>query len=615
MEHIGKYEILDRIGVGGFGVVYKGYDPFIKRFVAVKTCTSDDEEIRNRFHQEAEIAGNLQHRNVVTVYDFGVQDGVPYLVQEYLSGEDLDRKIKTRAPLSFPEKLLYLVQVARGLEYAHSKGVIHRDIKPANIRILEDGTAKIMDFGIAKLQQQQSGLTQTGMTLGTAAYLAPEQIRGEPVNQRTDIFSYGILAYELLTYERPYGGEVISTVLYQILHLTPRSIGALWPDCPPQLSSIVGRCLEKEPTRRYLSCSELLRDLDALLRKQRAQRALGDSSGQLGAAGSLTRSLPSPGATPAAPAAAPAAAPSALATVPVERLPAPAADAGVGDLDLSYQLDRHRRTPRSISTSAVYRHKEIPRGAWLAAFGALILLVAFAAWYWRAERVTAAASAGSPAAAAPAAAGPGGARPAPGPVSTPPAAAASPPPAASPAPPPPEPEPEPPPAPRPPERGTLVLAAAWNPEITVSVDGGPPRRLDRRESLEVAPGDHVLSFELLSPQYSAMDERRVRVRAGQRLAVENPILQPGRLTVLAAIGSVQAIVRVDDESLGTTPKINHYLRPGPHRVELVPLRAEAQGDPGMVIPLETKSLTDATLTFDLAKRTHQLNERPSAGGS
>jgi hypothetical protein len=125
----------------------------------------------------------------------------------------------------------------------------------------------------------------------------------------------------------------------------------------------------------------------------------------------------------------------------------------------------------------------------------------------------------------------------------------------------------------------------------------------------------VLSFELLSPQYSAMDERRVRVRPGQRVSVENPILQPGRLTVLAAIGSAQAIVRVDDESLGTTPKINHYLRPGPHRVELVALRPEAQAEPALVIPLETKSLTDATLTFDLAKRTHQLNERPSAGGS
>ena len=149
METLDKYQVLEKIGVGGFGVVYKAYDPFIKRAVAIKTCTSEDAEMRERFMSEAEIAGNLHHRNIVTVYDFGFKDGVPYLVQEYLSGEDLDRKIKRREFLSLPEKLLYLVQIVRGLQYAHSRGVVHRDIKPANIRILEDDTAKIMDFGIA----------------------------------------------------------------------------------------------------------------------------------------------------------------------------------------------------------------------------------------------------------------------------------------------------------------------------------------------------------------------------------------------------------------------------------------------------------------------------------
>ncbi|MEM7584482.1 MAG: serine/threonine-protein kinase [Acidobacteriota bacterium] len=199
MESIGKYKIEKKIGSGGFGEVFKGYDPFIKRHVAVKTCISSDEEIRNRFFQEAEIAGNLQHRNITTVYDFGIHEGLPYLIQEYLSGEDLDSKIKRRDFLPYPEKLYYLLQIARGLAKAHAKGVIHRDIKPANIRVLEDGTVKIMDFGIAKLAQQESGLTQTGMTLGTAAYLAPEQIRGEAVDTATDIFSFGVLAYELLT--------------------------------------------------------------------------------------------------------------------------------------------------------------------------------------------------------------------------------------------------------------------------------------------------------------------------------------------------------------------------------------------------------------------------------
>ncbi len=218
METLDKYQVLEKIGVGGFGVVYKAYDPFIKRHVAIKTCTSEETETRERFMREAEIAGNLHHRNIVTVYDFGFKDGVPYLVQEYLSGEDLDRKIKRREFLSLPEKLLYLVQIARGLQYAHSRGVVHRDIKPANIRILEDDTAKIMDFGIAKLAQHQEALTQAGITLGTAAYLAPEQIRGGAFDARTDLFSFGVLAYELFALERPFQGAEISAVFYKILN-------------------------------------------------------------------------------------------------------------------------------------------------------------------------------------------------------------------------------------------------------------------------------------------------------------------------------------------------------------------------------------------------------------
>ncbi|HVS04498.1 MAG TPA: serine/threonine-protein kinase, partial [Thermoanaerobaculia bacterium] len=193
MEKIGKYEVLEKIGMGGFGVVYKGRDPFIKRFVAIKTCGTEDDDIRLRFFREAEIAGNLQHRNVVTVYDFGFHDGVPYLVQEFLSGEDLDQGIKRRDALSEERKLEILLQVAAGLEYAHSQGVIHRDIKPGNVRVLDGGRVKIMDFGIAKLANVESQLTRTGMTLGTASYLAPEQIKGEAITPAADVFSFGVL--------------------------------------------------------------------------------------------------------------------------------------------------------------------------------------------------------------------------------------------------------------------------------------------------------------------------------------------------------------------------------------------------------------------------------------
>ena len=200
LTQVGKYQIVEKIGVGGFGTVYKGRDPFIKRSVAIKTCQSDEDEIKKRFFREAEFAGNLHHRNVTTIYDFGVtEDGTPYIVQEFLTGDDLDKAIKKKEPLSLSRKLQILIDVCDGLGYAHSTGIIHRDIKPSNIRILDDGSVKIMDFGIAKSMVSPSTLTQTGITLGTASYLAPEQIRGETLDARTDIFSLGVLAYELLT--------------------------------------------------------------------------------------------------------------------------------------------------------------------------------------------------------------------------------------------------------------------------------------------------------------------------------------------------------------------------------------------------------------------------------
>ncbi len=263
-EKIGKYQLQEQVGVGGFGEVFKAFDPLIKRHVALKTCTSASEEIRSRFFQEAEIAGNLQHRNITTVYDFGLDDGLPYLVQEFLTGEDLDRKIKRRDPLNFASKLGWMVQIARGLAAAHAAGVVHRDIKPSNIRILDDGSAKIMDFGIAKLLQQESGLTQTGMTIGTAAYLSPEQVRGDAVDARTDVFSFGVLAYELLTYSRPFEGREISAVLYHVLHSEPRSLVEVWPGAPVGVVAIVRRCLEKTASKRWADGSELARELERL---------------------------------------------------------------------------------------------------------------------------------------------------------------------------------------------------------------------------------------------------------------------------------------------------------------------------------------------------------------
>ena len=267
LEKIGKYEVSEQIGVGGFGAVYRGRDPFIKRTVAIKTCQVNDDEIKHRFFREAELAGNLHHRNITTIYDFGVENGIPYIVQEFLTGEDLDRKIKRGDAIPVSRKVEILMAIAEGLGYAHAASIVHRDVKPANVRILEDGAVKVMDFGIAKSLQTESNLTQTGITLGTSAYLAPEQIRGEAIDARTDVFAMGVLSYELLTYRKPFRGEHLSTILYKILNESPEPIPAIAPDVPPALVSIVGRALSKNPAERYASMEELRRDLQNVHRE------------------------------------------------------------------------------------------------------------------------------------------------------------------------------------------------------------------------------------------------------------------------------------------------------------------------------------------------------------
>jgi serine/threonine-protein kinase len=266
-EKIGKYEISEQIGTGGFGAVFKGRDPFIKRTVAVKTCQLNDPEIKSRFFREAELAGNLHHRNITTIYDFGVENDIPYIVQEFLTGEDVDRVIKRGEPLPLQRKVEILIAIAEGLHFAHEAHVIHRDIKPANIRILENGTIKIMDFGIAKSLQSESSLTQTGITLGTSAYLAPEQIRGETLDRRTDVFAVGVLAYELLAYQKPFRGEHLSTILYRILNEVPEPIQSVAPDVPPAMAAIVNRAMEKNVENRYPSMEAMRQDLISVYRK------------------------------------------------------------------------------------------------------------------------------------------------------------------------------------------------------------------------------------------------------------------------------------------------------------------------------------------------------------
>ena len=278
MPSFGKYEVLEKVGEGGFGTVYRGRDPDLKRSVAIKTLSTTDPELRDRFLREAEIAAGLQHPGITTIFDFGVDDGRPYLVQEFLSGEDLDDAIG-REGVDRDRRIGWLIQAAEALAHAHSREIVHRDVKPSNLRVLDDGRIKIMDFGIAKLLSAEDQLTRTGMTMGTAGYLPPEQVRGAAVDQRADIFSFGVLTYELLAQKRPFVGDSLSSVLYRIAHEEHPPLREAWPGCPERLARVVDRCLAKDPDDRFPSLEPVIEELRSV------RAALADAGREAAAGG------------------------------------------------------------------------------------------------------------------------------------------------------------------------------------------------------------------------------------------------------------------------------------------------------------------------------------------
>ena len=262
----GRYDLREELGRGAMGVVFHGFDPVIGRDVAVKTLRLSEagtglsrEELIGRFQTEARAAGLLTHPNIVVVFDAGEEDGLFYITMEFVEGRSLQTLIDSRQPFPVPRVLKLMEQVCSALDFAHQHNVVHRDIKPANLMLTPDDVVKITDFGTAKILQ--FGTAQTAHVMGTPSYMSPEQVKGKPVDGRSDIFSLGVILYELMTGEKPFPGQNITTVIYKIINEEPIPPRSLDSSIHPGLSAVITRALAKEPAARFQSCHEFLNAL------------------------------------------------------------------------------------------------------------------------------------------------------------------------------------------------------------------------------------------------------------------------------------------------------------------------------------------------------------------
>ena len=274
-SRIDRYEVQEILGRGAMGIVYRALDPVIGRVVALKTISLNDalngplrEDCLVRFAREARAAGLLSHPNIVTIYDVGetpqesVEGIASYIAMEFVEGRTLRQMVPHGQQLSQDQVLDMAMQVARGLDYAHRRGIVHRDVKPANILVREDGLVKLADFGVARIESSE--LTRTGQSVGSPSYIAPEMLLEQPVDGRSDLFSLGVILYELLTGEKPFKGETIAALYHQVLSVTPVPPSQRNPEVAVEWDAIILKLLEKAPEQRYASAGHLIEDLRSL---------------------------------------------------------------------------------------------------------------------------------------------------------------------------------------------------------------------------------------------------------------------------------------------------------------------------------------------------------------